>query len=432
MIQIVKGIIRDEKTGTTLRTRTCFLMIMTLAILSAALPLTIASEASDDLLSIFGNANMDDEINEADVAFTQGIISGSNAPTKLADANYDGKIDSQDVDRINEIIKDEEKELTVADSIDRNVTIKMPINKLIALGTYRNEAAKILTAQEMMVGVSSDIKEAGYYYPDLADKPAVGTWSAPDSESIVKLHPDIVITSANLERATKLEESLKPANIAVIGLDFYRDNILRSEIKTLGFLLNKNEQADKYLQWRSNYDQPIKDYVAALKEEDKPRLFMEWGTKNTISEISSYGKGSSGNSVSSFAGGRNIAADLPEYPKLDSEWILKENPDVIIRSLAPGSGSAGWNSSEQAAEILTSYIEGRPGWSNLFAVKNNRIHLISTEIAWGPDGIVGDAYYAKWLHPELDIDPEKIYKEYLEQFMGLAYPEGVVLGYPEK
>jgi len=34
--------------------------------------------------------------------------------------------------------------------------------------------------------------------------------------------------------------------------------------------------------------------------------------------------------------------------------------------------------------------------------------------------------------PEIDIDPEKIYKEYLEMFMGLEYPEGVVLGYPEK
>jgi len=30
----------------------------------------------------------------------------------------------------------------------------------------------------------------------------------------------MVITSANLERATKLEESLKPGNIAVLGLDF--------------------------------------------------------------------------------------------------------------------------------------------------------------------------------------------------------------------
>jgi iron complex transport system substrate-binding protein len=431
MISNIKRIIKDEKSGIAPEWQPWFSMILALAILSAALPLTLASEASDDLLRIFGNANMDDEINEADVAFTQGIISGSNAPTKLADANFDGKIDALDVDRINEIIKGEEKELTVADSIDRNVTIKMPVNKLIALGSYRTEAVKILKAEDEVVGVSSDIKDLKYYYPVLAEKPAVGTWSAPDCEAIVKLLPDIVITSANLDRATKLEESLKPAGIAVLGLDFYRDNILRSEMKTLGFILNKNEEADKYLQWRNGYEQPIRDHVAELKKEDKPRLFMEWGTKNTISEISSYGTGSSGDSVCNFAGGINIAADLPEYPKVDSEWILKENPDVIIKSLAPSSGSAGWNSTTEAADILKSYIDGRPGWSNLDAVKNNRIYLISTEIAWGPDAIVGDAYYAKWLHPEIDIDPTKIYKEYLEQFMGLAYPEGVVLGYPE-
>jgi iron complex transport system substrate-binding protein len=432
MISSVKSIIKDENTGIVQAWRTYFSMILALTILSAAVPSALAGEASDDLLSIFGNANMDDDINKADLAFVQGIINGTNEPTRLADANYDGKIDALDIDRVNEIIKGEEKELTVADSIGRNVTIKMPINKLIALGSYRTEAVKILKAEDEVVGVSSDIKDLKYYYHNLAEKPAVGTWSAPDSESIVRLLPDIIITSANLDRATKLEGSIRSAGIAVLGLDFYRDNILRSEMRTLGFILNRNEEADRYLRWRDGYDQMIRDYVAELKQEDKPRLFMEWGTKNTISEISSYGKGSSGDSVCNFTGGINIAADLPEYPKLDSEWILKENPEVIIKSLAPSKGNSGWNSTDEAAAILKIYIEGRPGWNNLDAVKNNRINLISTEIAWGPDAIVGDAYYAKWLHPTLDIDPEKIYKEYLEQFMGLEYPGGVVLGYPAK
>jgi len=30
----------------------------------------------------------------------------------------------------------------------------------------------------------------------------------------------------------------------------------------------------------------------------------------------------------------------------------------------------------------------------------------------------------------MDIDPEKIYREYLEQFLEVEYPEGAVLGYP--
>ncbi len=405
--------------------------IAALTIISLFCQAASASQSDIDLLSIFGNANMDDRIDDADSAYVQGIIVGTNQPTKLSDANYDGKIDSSDVDRIEEIINGEEAEITVCDSVDRNVTVGMPVTSIIALGTYRNEAAKILKAQEMMVGVSSDVPAAEYYYQDLADKPTVGTWSGPDSEAIVTLHPEIVITSANLDRTSKLEESLKSAGIAVLGMDFYRDDIIRSEIRTLGFILGKNEQADKYLQWRGVYDDLIRDYASGLSEEDKPALFMEWGTKNTISEISSYGQGSSGDAVCNFTGGRNIAALLPEYPKVDSEWILEENPDVIIKTLAPESGKPGWNSTEEAADILSSFVDGRPGWSNLDAVKNNRIHLLSSEITWGPDGIVGVAYYAIWLHPEIDIDPVKIYQEYLSQFMDMQYPEGAVLAYPE-
>ncbi|WP_348304112.1 ABC transporter substrate-binding protein [Methanothrix sp.] len=356
---------------------------VTLIAISLLCPAASADEDGQDLLSIFGNADMNDRIDEADATYVQAVIDGMSKATKLSDANIDGRIDSQDIERINEIIRGEETELTVSDSIGRNVTVSLPVKSIIALGTYRNEAAKILKAQDMMVGVSSDIKE-GYYYQDLADKPAVGTWSAPDSEAIVKLKPDIVITSANLDRATLLEESLRPAGIAVLGLDLYREDIMRSEMRTLGFILDKNEEADEYLQWRGSYDQAIHDYVAGLNE----------------------------------------------YPKLDSEWILKENPDVIIKLLAPGGGKAGWNSTKEADQVLNGYLEERPGWSNLDASKNNRVHLLSTEIAWGPDGIVGLAYCTAWLHPEMDIDPEKIYREYLEQFLEVEYPEGAVLGYP--
>ncbi|RQW79592.1 MAG: ABC transporter substrate-binding protein, partial [Methanothrix sp.] len=79
-----------------------------LAVLAAFPSVTSADSAQADLLSIFGNANMDDKINEADATYVHGIIVGKNTVTKLADANYDGKIDALDVERINEIIKGDE------------------------------------------------------------------------------------------------------------------------------------------------------------------------------------------------------------------------------------------------------------------------------------------------------------------------------------
>ena len=59
---------------------------------------------SDFTLGIFGNANMDDTIDEKDVAYVEGVIKRTNAATILSDANYDDKVDSQDVDQIKQII----------------------------------------------------------------------------------------------------------------------------------------------------------------------------------------------------------------------------------------------------------------------------------------------------------------------------------------
>ncbi|MFZ3148532.1 MAG: hypothetical protein WA137_05775 [Methanothrix sp.] len=56
---------------------------------------------------------------------------------------------------------------------------------------------------------------------------------------------------------------------------------------------------------------------------------------------------------------------------------LEREPGRDNNVFGHGGGSAGWNSTDVAADILKSCIEGRPGWSNLDAVKNNRIYLIS-------------------------------------------------------
>ena len=83
-----------------------------------ALYLLIATTASSSALSagseemygeiftldIFGNANLDDTIDEMDVAYVEGVIKGTNTATNLSDANFDGKVDLQDVNQIEKII----------------------------------------------------------------------------------------------------------------------------------------------------------------------------------------------------------------------------------------------------------------------------------------------------------------------------------------
>jgi len=71
---------------------------------------------ADFTLGIFGNANMDDTIDEEDIEYVQGILDGTNDETELSDANYDGQIDKDDIVQIKSIIDGVEKELTVLNS----------------------------------------------------------------------------------------------------------------------------------------------------------------------------------------------------------------------------------------------------------------------------------------------------------------------------
>ena len=48
----------------------------------------------------------------------------------------------------------------------------------------------------------------------------------------------------------------------------------------------------------------------------------------------------------------------------------------------------------------------------------------------GLDQVVGATYLAKVLHPDVDLNPEEVYRESLAR-LGLEYPEGRTMVYPE-
>lgn len=53
---------------------------------------------------VYGNANMDDTIDENDIEYLELIISGEREETMYADANYDGKIDEADIQQVRDLI----------------------------------------------------------------------------------------------------------------------------------------------------------------------------------------------------------------------------------------------------------------------------------------------------------------------------------------
>ena len=75
-------------------------------------------------------------------------------------------------------------------------------------------------------------------------------------------------------------------------------------------------------------------------------------------------------------------------------------------------------------------ILSRPGGTKIPAISNDRVYVLSVDATVGPDLPVGIASIAKILHPEIDIDPDQVYEEYLE-LLGVSWPEGRTFVYPD-
>ena len=97
-----------------------YLMAMMLLLCVLALPVN----AGDYVLHIFGNANLDGNIDEQDLVYLQGIIEGKELKTNLSDADSNGVVDQSDIAQVERIINGTQTEITIVDSDNKTVTVK--------------------------------------------------------------------------------------------------------------------------------------------------------------------------------------------------------------------------------------------------------------------------------------------------------------------
>jgi len=384
--------------------------------------LTLPAAASDHTLGVFGNANEDDTINMQDVTYTELIILEYKDATKLADAKYDNRINMQDVTQIELVILGKEKELTVLDSTDRTVTVKMPVERVIPLHMRHAGTVCVLGADDAVVGVDSTVISRGRLFPELSTLPSIGTVRAPDLEQILMLDPDLVITFTNFPDPTTLEDKL-PDTVPVVHMDLSRVDSLPGEVAMLGYVLGSGEVAEDYLAWYEGYVNMVKERVADIADEDKVTVFME-REKTTGGDSLvrwAYASETGYTDLCTVAGGINIAEEHIEYHgDVEVEWVIEQNPKVITGL----SYNGGYEIDDDTA--MREYyeeIKNLPGFENIMAAQKDRVHIISGDFSIGAQLPIGIVTTAKWLYPDRfdDLDPDEIHEEFLTEFMRIEY-----------
>jgi iron complex transport system substrate-binding protein len=423
-------------------------------------------------LEIYGNANMDEVIDEKDAEFVTEIINGNENETQFADANRDGMINQEDIDQINAILEGTATYIWILDGNGDPVRVRLPIERIGAEYLSNVELMRILGVEDKVVAVDlAPYKLRWFYLPEKADELVnLGNMNAPDYEFILGLNLDVLFTFS-YDIAEK-KEKLPGVDVVFLGL-YWPDVIKPSESRFIqgvmkaGYILGKVDRAQEYVNWLLSLLDSIKSKTVTLSESEKPRVFMT-GMVGYIRDASqttmrTYNLIDPLSQMCILAGGKPIAEDLPDwlgssyYSTVDPEWVLEENPEYIfvhaVRYTYGGvamTPAYGYDMNDTSSLNATwQDIMSRPLLSGLSAVQNEKVYIIAGDFRNNAMGsVLGAVYLAKILHPELfeDLDPEAIHQEYITNWMGLNYNldeygtflyppiviDGEVIGAPEE
>ncbi len=398
-----------------------------------ALPgIGIAAAQEDQTLDIYGNANEDDTIDMRDLTYVKLIFFGKKPETELSDAKYDGKINPLDFVQIKLIIVGREKQLTLVDSADRIVTVEKPVKKIVAPGysVFTLQAMRSLKVDtDKIVGVSTEIKDETIFFPEFCELPCGGARYNLDYEMILSLHPDLVI---NIPYKAE-EHAEKLPGITLVGLRFYKPYGYVEEMRKLGYILDREEEAEKFIDFYNGVLNPIKEKVGEIPEVDRPKVYFEcW------EPYKAAGKGSGYHEKITTAGGNNIFSDIDDFSfDVDPEEVIVRNPEIIVKLATVSLAGGGTNTGTDVTKLmgLRNEILNRPELAEVTAVKSKSVYVSYGDVVGGVRQFIGTAYMAKYFYPELfeDLDPHALHQEYVTEFQGLDYDidEHGVFVYPE-
>jgi len=332
--------------------------------------------------------------------------------------------------------------VTVTDLMRREVSIEKPPERIL-LGEGLQIVSLALLHPDpvgLLAGWGNDLKRydpATYAlfrerFPQLENVPTIGSGvgGAFSVEQALATDPDLVVLSRwQVSGSEALLRQFEAAGIPVIVVDFFErplQNVLPS-MRILGRALRREAQAEAFVGFYEKRLERISERLAAAAP-DEPTVFLH-GLPGMLPCCWSAGSEGIGEYID-FLGGRNIGAEVfasASGGQLSLEYVIAQDPSVYIATglsdigeggLSIGSGVA----SRTAAEDLAK-ISQRPGFADLAATRNGRVHGLWNYFNGGPLNILAIEVMAKWLHPRVfaDIEPLATLQEINDRFLAAPF-----------
>lgn len=240
--------------------------------------------------------------------------------------------------------------LDVRDDRGVSVSFTQSPQRIVSLLPSLTEAVCALDQCQRIVGVD----RFSNYPASVRRLPVLGGGLDPNIEGIVALRPDVVLLATS-SRASQRLESL---GIKVVALEPKSHADVRRVLSVLGVLLEVPEEAGAARLWRV-IDASVSAAAQSLSPKARnARVYFEVSRgPYAAGEASFIGE------TLQRLGVRNVVpASLGPFPKLNPEFIVRANPDVIMIG-------------NRSMQSMVPY----PGWGSIQAVREKRICVFGVD-----------------------------------------------------
>ena len=237
-----------------------------------------------------------------------------------------------------------------------------PPRRIVCLTEETVETLYLLGEQDRIVGVS------GYAVrpPQVRrEKPRVSAFISADIPKILTLAPDLVLAFSDLQ--ADIVADLIRAGVAVHVFNQRDLAGIFAMIRTLGAIVGAADRAERLAQ---GFEQRLATIAATSRPGPRPKVYFEEWDDPLISGIGWVSE------LIEIAGGEDVLPHLRAC-KAAKDRII--SPDVV-RDAMPDVILASWC----GKKVVPDRIRKRPGWSDIPAVRNDRIVEIKSTIILQP------------------------------------------------
>ena len=352
------------------------------------------------VMNIYGNADMDSNIDNADLNFVKDIVSGKSTWNKtknpFADANCDGVITQADVDQIDKLVK--RTAGTVVSYVDGNNNIStatLPLKTIVMSGANGPELMCLalgFTKSDVLMfdTFPNDPANPGSLFQNIVGAKAVSNVSLADYDATTSAGiPDAIIYNNYSDDSLTDEQvkKYKDAGIALIPSKSMEGAEIGDFALAVGYLFDKEERAHAFANWCNNTLDAIAAGVKKVSTSKYPSVLYWYGGQAAAGTGSVYTK------LLADMGAKNVADWSGDYKVLNKDncaWILDYDPDYVFRTV----GFFGYDTNEES--LKTQFNQYGDMIKELDAYKEN--HYVY--VAGVMPQILRVAYLTAYIHPD--------------------------------